>query len=80
MKWEQVRKFAEDNGLEIYNPYGGYHRQLQIIDRAANRHWWTANKAGLAYQSITSIIQQRQLAERTDEQAIADGQQAKSFF
>ena len=80
MKWSEVRKFAEDNGLEIYSPYGGYHRQLQIIDRAAQRHWWTANKAGLAMQSLQSIIHQKELAKASNEQAIADGQQAKSFF
>lgn len=80
MKWSQVIEYAERHGLEIYSPLGGYHRNLQIIDRANNRHWWTANGARKVYQSLLSIVKQRELAERTDEQAIADGQQAKSFF
>jgi hypothetical protein len=80
MKWEQVRKFAEDNGLEIYTPLCGYHKQAQIIDRTAKRHYWTANKAGKAYQSLQAIVNQRELAKLTDEQAIAAGQEAKSFF
>lgn len=80
MRWSDVRKFAEDNGLEIYTPMCGYHKQAQIIDRATKKHWWTANKAGLAYQSIAAIVQQRQLAEVSNEQAIAQGQEAKAFF
>jgi hypothetical protein len=80
MKWKTVQDLAASHGLEIYTPMCGYHRQAQIIDRAANRHWWTANKAGLAYQSLQTIIKQRELAQLSNEQAIADGQQAKSFF
>lgn len=80
MTWEKVRKLAAENGLELYSPYCGKHRQIQIIDRAANRHWWTANKAGLAYQSLQSIVRQRELATLSNEQAIADGQESKSFF
>ena len=80
MKWADVRKFAEDNGLELYTPMRGYHKQAQIIDRAAEKHWWTANKAGLAYQSIAAIVQQRQLDTLSNEEAIAQGQEAKAFF
>lgn len=80
MKWTTVRELAAAHGLELYSPLGGYHRNLQIIDRAANRHWWADNKAGKAHQSILAIIQQKELAKLTDDQAIANGQESKSFF
>jgi hypothetical protein len=80
MKWSQVIEYAERHGLEIYSPLGGYHRNLQIIDRAANRHYWTANGARKVYQSLVSIVKQKQLASLTDEQAIAAAQDAKAFF
>lgn len=80
MKWVKVRKFAEENGLEIYTPMCGHHKQAQIIDRTAKRHWWTPNKAEKAYQSLQAIVNQRELDRLTDEQAIAAGQESKSFF
>jgi len=80
MKWSEVQKLAESHGLAIYRPYCGYHGLAQITTTEGHPVSWTANKAKLAYQSINSIIQQRQLAKLTDEQAIAAAEQAKSFF
>ena len=80
MKWQQVQDLAQSHGLEIYTPMCGYHRLAQIIDRTANRHYWTANKAKSVYQSLLAIIQQKELDKLTDAQAIAQGQEAKSFF
>lgn len=77
MKWAAVEDLASANGLELYTPLCGYHKQLQIIDRANNRHWWTANKAGLAYQSLQAIIKHRELDKLSNEQAIANGIAAK---
>ena len=62
MLWKTVKKFASNNKLELYTPLCGYHKQLQITDRAANRHWWTANKAKAVYQSLLCIVQERALA------------------
>jgi hypothetical protein len=80
MKWKTVQDLAASHGLEIYTPMCGYHRQAQIIDRAANRHYWTANKAIAAHQSILAIVHQKELGKLTDDQAIAQGEQAKTFF
>lgn len=80
MKWATVRELAAAHGLELYSPYGGYHRNLQIIDRTNQKHWWTDNKAGKAHQSILAIIQQKELAKLTDDQAIANGLESKSYF
>lgn len=77
MKWQAVRDFAESQALELYTPLCGYHKQLQIIDRAANRHWWTNNKAKDCYQSLLAIIKERELSKLSDDQAIADGIAAK---
>jgi len=80
MKWQDVQKFAEENGLSIYRPYCGYHKLAQITTTDGQPVSWTANKAKLAYQSIASIVHQRQLATLTDDQAIAAAETAKSFF
>ena len=63
MLWKTVKKFAANNGLELYAPLCGYHKLLQITDRAADRHWWTANKAKAVYQSLLCIVQERALAK-----------------
>ena len=62
MLWKTVQKFAADNKLELYTPLCGYHKQLQIIDLAAGRHWRTANKAKAVYQSLLCIVHQKALA------------------
>jgi hypothetical protein len=80
MKWATVRELAAEHGLELYSPLGGYHRNLQIIDRVHQQHWWTRNKAGLAHQSILAIVQQKELAKLTDDEAIAQSQKSKSYF
>jgi hypothetical protein len=80
MKWQQVTELATSHGLAIYRPYCGFHKLAQITTATGDPVGWTANKAGLAYQSLQSIIQQRGLSKLTDEQAIAAAEQAKSFF
>ena len=68
MRWQAVKEFAALNGLELYTPLSGYHKRLQIIDRATNRHWWTANKAAIAHQSLLCIVREKELATvSTDE-------------
>lgn len=80
MKWQQVRELAANHGLEIYTPLCGYHRQAQIIDHASNRHYWTANKAIAAHQSILAIIQQRELANTPTDKIATEAEKSLSFF
>ena len=80
MKWQEVSDLAAKHGLMIYKPLCGYHRLVQITDANGNPVSWTSNKARLAMQSVQSIIKQRELEKLSDDQAIAQGQEAKSFF
>jgi len=80
MRWSDVQALAPSPGLAIYRPMCGYHKLAQITTDKGDPVSWTANKAGLAYQSLQSIINQKGLKKLTDEHAIADGIEAKSFF
>ena len=70
MRWQVVKELAANNGLELYTPLSGYHRQLQIIDRTTNRHWWTANKAAIAHQSLLCIVREKELAKLSTDEII----------
>ena len=78
MLWKTVNTFASDNSLELYTPLCGYHKLLQITDRAADRHWWTANKAKAVYQSLLCIVQERALAKISTHEIIVEANEIRS--
>ena len=78
MLWKTVKTFATDNGLELYTPLSGYHKQLQIIDRANECHWWTVNKASTAYQSLLCIVQEKALAKVSTAKIIVEANDIRS--
>ena len=78
MLWKTVKKFAADNKLELYTPLRGYHKQLQIIDLAAGRHWRTSNKAKAVHQSLLCIVQERALAKVSTAKIIVEANEYRS--
>jgi len=77
---QEVSKLAKDYGLQIYVGRRGKGALAQILTTKGDPVGWTANKSELARQSLLAIIQQKELKKLSREEAIAQGQEAKTFF
>jgi hypothetical protein len=71
-----VTQYAQENGYKFYVQSLGYRKLVEILD-ADNKHiGWTSNKSDCARNSINSLIQQKQLAAKSNEEIATESAQA----
>jgi hypothetical protein len=65
---QAVRNIAASNGFAFYVQGCGYRALVEITDTLGNHITWTANKSKPALQAINTLIKQRALDAKTDEE------------
>jgi len=66
-----VTQYAQENGYKFFINGFGYRKLAEITDLDNKHIGWTSNKSDCARNSINALIQQKQLAAKSDA-AIAD--------
>lgn len=71
-----VINYATENGYKFYVQGFGYRALVEILDTDNKHIGWTSNKSDCARNSINSLIQQKQLAAKSNEEIANESEQA----
>lgn len=63
-----VTQYAAENGYKFFINGFGYRKLAEITDLEGNHIGWTSNKSDCARNSINALIQQKQLAAKSNEE------------
>jgi hypothetical protein len=77
---QAVKRYANENGFDFYVNGLGYRALVEITDTLGNHITWTANKSKPALQAINTLIKQRALDAKTDEEIAVEAPIAQSMI